>query len=85
MLQPDQDTSVRARAAMALGTFQDQRAVLALVSALMDEDPLVRSQAIKALGRNGTEQATIALGNILLRTDADKSERILASRFCVVI
>jgi hypothetical protein len=80
MLQPDQDTSVRARAAMALGTFQDQRAVLALVSALMDEDPLVRSQAIKALGRNGTEQATIALGNILLRTDADKSERILASR-----
>jgi hypothetical protein len=80
MLQQDQDMSVRARAAIALGTFQDERAVLALESALLDKEPLVRSQAIKALGRIGTEQATIALGNILLRGSADKSERIMASR-----
>jgi hypothetical protein len=80
MLQQDQDTPVRARAAIALGTFQDERAVLALESALLDKEPLVRTQAIKALGRIGTEQATIALGNILLRGSADKSERILASR-----
>lgn len=80
MLQQDQDISVRARAAIALGTFQDERAVFALESALLDENSLVRSQAIKALGRIGNEQATMALGNILLRTSADKSERIMASR-----
>jgi len=80
MLQQDQDTTVRARAAIALGTFQDERAVFALESALSDEDSRVRSQAIKALGRIGNEQATIALGNILLRASADKSERIMASR-----
>jgi len=80
MLQQDQNNSVRGRAAIALGTFQDERAVFALESALSDEDSLVRSQAIKALGRIGTEQASIALGNILLRGSADKSERIMASR-----
>ena len=80
MLQQDQDTPVRARAAIALGTFQDERAVLVLESALLDKEPLVRSQAIKALGRIGTEQASIALGNILLSGSADKSERIMASR-----
>jgi hypothetical protein len=80
MLQQDQDMSVRARAATALGTFQDERAVFALESALLDEDSLVRSEAIKALGRIGNEQASIALGNILLRVSADKSERIMASR-----
>jgi HEAT repeat protein len=80
MLQQDQNTPVRARAAIALGTFQDERAVLALETALLDKEPLVRSQAIKALGRIRSEQATIALGNILLRGSADKSERIMASR-----
>lgn len=80
MLQQDQDVPVRARAVIALGAFQDERAVFALESALLDEDSLVRSQAIKALGRIGNEQASIALGNILLRTSADKSERIMASR-----
>jgi hypothetical protein len=80
MLQQDQDTPVRARAAIALGAFQDERAVFALESALLDKDSLVRSQAIKALARIGSEQASIALGNILLRTSADKSERIMASR-----
>ena len=80
MLQQDQDRSVRARAAIALGTFQDERAVFALESALLDDDSLVRSQAIKALGRVGNEQASIALGSLLLRSGADKSERILAAR-----
>jgi hypothetical protein len=80
MLQQDQDMSVRARAAIALGTFQDERAVFALESALLDEDSLVRSQAIKALGRIGSEQASMILGNILLRESADKSERIMAAR-----
>lgn len=80
MLQQDQDKSVRARAAIALGTFQDERAVFALESALLDDESLVRSQAIKALGRIGNEQATVALGNVLLRDSADKSERIMASQ-----
>ena len=80
MLQQDQDATVRTRAAIALGTFQDERAVFALESALLDKDSSVRTQAIKALGRIRSEQATIALGNILLRDSADKSERIMASR-----
>ena len=80
MLQQDQDMSVRVRAAISLGTFQDERAVFALESALLDESSMVRSQAIKALSRIGNEQATIALGNILLRASADKSERIMASQ-----
>jgi len=80
MLQQDQDATVRARAAIALGTFQDERAVFALESALLDKDSSVRTQAIKALDRIGTEQASIALGNMLLSGSADKSERIMASR-----
>ena len=80
MLQQDQDIQVRTRSAIALGTFQDERAVIALESALFDPDPSVRSQAIKSLGRIQSEQASIALGNILLRGSVGKSERILASR-----
>ena len=79
MLQQDQNRVVRARAAIALGTFRDERAVFALESALTDEDSRVRSQAIKALGQIGNEQATIALGNILLQPNADRSEQIMAS------
>ena len=80
MLQQDPAATVRTRAAIALGTFQDERAVFALESALLDKDSSVRTQAIRALGRIGTEQATIALGNMLLSGSADKSERIMASR-----
>ena len=80
MLQQDQDISVRARAAIALGTFQDERAVLALESALLDKEPLVRSRAIKALGQIGGEQATMVLGNILLHGSADKTERVMAAQ-----
>ena len=80
MLQQNHDAAVRARAAIALGTFQDERAVLALEAGLSDENISVRSQAINGLGRIGSEQAIIALGNILLRDSADTSDRVRAAR-----
>lgn len=80
MLQQDQNVVVRSRAAIALGAFQDVRAVLALESALLDKDPSVRSQAINALGRIGSEQATMVLGNVLLHTSAEQSERVIAAQ-----
>ena len=80
MLQQDQAATIRTRAAIALGTFQDERAVFALESGLLDKDFSVRTQAIKALGRIRTEQASVALGNVLLSGNADKSERIMVSR-----
>lgn len=79
-LQQDRDATVRARAAIALGAFQDDRAVLALEAGLSDADSSVRSQVISALGRIGSEQAIIALGNILLRDSAATSDRVKAAR-----
>jgi hypothetical protein len=80
VLQEDQEALVRSRAAIALGALRDERAVLALESALLDEHSSVRSQAINALGQIGGERATMALGNILLNGSADKTERVMAAQ-----
>lgn len=80
MLQPEQVEAVRTRAAMALGTFQDERAVKALESALFDNFPTVRLQAINALGRIGSEQASEALINFLRNNDTDEADRLAATR-----
>lgn len=63
MLQPDQAEFVRTRAAIALGQFQDERAVLALETALADRSRLVRLEAINALSRINSDQASTALRN----------------------
>ena len=80
VLQQDQDSLVRARAAIALGALRDEGAVPSLESALLDEHSSVRSQAINALGQIGGNQATMALGNILLNGSADKTERVMAAQ-----
>lgn len=80
MLQPGQAEVVRTRAAMALGRFQDERAVIALASALSDDVPAVRLQAINALGRIGSEQASEALTNFLRDDNKDAAERKTAIR-----
>jgi hypothetical protein len=80
MLQPEQVEEVRIRAAMALGNFQDERAVKALESALYDIFPTVRLQAINALGRIANEQASEALINFLRNDDTDEADRLAATR-----
>jgi hypothetical protein len=80
MLQPEQVEAVRSRAAMSLGNFQDERAVKALESALLDNFPTVRLQAINALGRIGSEQASDALINFLHNDDTDEVDRLAATR-----
>jgi len=80
MLQQDRQASVRARAAIALGAMRDERAVVALESALLDTDASVRLQAINALGRIGGDQATMVLGNLLLQGNVDTAERVMAAQ-----
>lgn len=79
ILQTDQDALVRSRAAIALGSLRDEKAVLALESALSDEHSSVRSQAINALGHIAGEQAAMALGNILLYGKS-QIERVMAAQ-----
>ncbi|MSR36858.1 MAG: hypothetical protein EXR95_09525 [Gemmatimonadetes bacterium] len=50
-LLADGDPAVRARAAFALASVQDQRAADALVAALGDDEPAVRAEAAFALGQ----------------------------------
>ena len=80
MLQESQEVQVRTRAAISLGALQDERAVLALESALLDQHFSVRSQAINALGQIGSEQAIIVLGSILLNSSANITERVMAAQ-----
>ena len=80
MLQESQEVQVRTRAAIALGALQDERAVLALESALLDQHSSVRSQAINALGQIGSEQAIMVLGSILLNSSTDITERVMAAQ-----
>jgi HEAT repeat protein len=47
----DTDSSVRAKAASALGEIRDLRAVGALIAALKDTDSSVRAEAASALGK----------------------------------
>jgi len=61
-LQYQDDTAVRAEAALSLGQLGDLRAVDSLISILQDDsDPYVRSVAARALGNLGDVRAERAL------------------------
>ncbi len=65
-LQYQNDTAVRAEAALSLGRLGDLRAVEPLISTLQsDSDPYVRSLAATALGNLGDTRAQGALLNAL--------------------
>jgi hypothetical protein len=80
LLLTDQDALVRSRAAIALGTLQDDRAVTDLESALLDADFSVRAQSMVALGNIGGDRAAMALGSILLNDSLDPLERVIAAQ-----
>lgn len=80
MLQQDQAEQVRIRAARSLGELEDNRAILALESALLDPNASVRREAISALGRMQAERATMVLGNLLLNNGVNTQERVMAAR-----
>ena len=79
ILKDSQQTKVRAMAASALGALENENAVSALQSVLLDRDSLVRSEAISALGRIGGQQAVMTLGNLLLNTAISVEERVNAA------
>ena len=63
------DSSVRGRAAEALGSIGSERAVDALLKALLeDQESYVRGRAAEALGSIGSERAVDALFKALLET-----------------
>jgi len=80
LLQTDRDPLVRSRAAIALGSLQDERAIPELESALHDEYFPVRAQSITALGQIGGDRVTMTLGNILLDNNIDPTERVIAAQ-----
>jgi hypothetical protein len=80
LLLTDQDSLVRSRAAIALGTLQDERAVTDLESALQDAHFSVRVQSMTALGNIGGDRATMALGSVLLNDSLDPLERVTAAQ-----
>ena len=55
------DTSVRTKAALALGEIRDEQAVPALIEALEDHAGVVRQNAVEALGKVRDKQAVPAL------------------------
>jgi HEAT repeat protein len=64
------DPKVRRRAAEALGTLGDVRAVEPLIAALQDGDKVVRRRAAEALGRLGDARAIEPLIATLQRKDS---------------
>jgi hypothetical protein len=80
LLQTDRDPLVRSRAAIALGSLQDERAIPELEAALRDTHFSVRAQSMKALGLIGGDRAAMKLGNILLDDKIDARERVLAAQ-----
>lgn len=60
-LLQDKDPAVRARAAFALGSVQDDAAVPMLIRALKDGDPRVRADAAFALGQSADSTVAPAL------------------------
>lgn len=79
ILREDQRAQVRAMAASALGSLQDEKSVSALQSVLVDKNSLVRLEAISALGRIGGQQAVMVLGSLLLNTTVNMAERVKAA------
>ena len=76
-LQYQDDTALRAEAALSLGQLGDLRAVDSLISILQDDsDPYVRSVAARALGNLGDVRAERALFEAL---DSDTIDVSLAA------
>ncbi len=76
-LQYQDDTAVRAEAALSLGQLGDLRAVDSVISILQDDsDPYVRSVAARALGNLGDVRAERALFEAL---DSDTIDVSLAA------
>ena len=69
----DQEPSVRAEVALALGEFHDLRAFDVLSESLIDPDPKVRASAAKALGKLQDARAVDFLITKLI--DPDNSVR----------
>ena len=67
----DENWSVRAEAASALGTIGDEKAVKSLIRALKDENWSVRAKAASALGMIGDEKAVESLIQVLQDTNED--------------
>jgi HEAT repeat protein len=68
-LLKDQDPSVRANAALALGVLRHEPAVVPLITALEDSSPLVRQRAATALGRAAHPVAVAPLIEALRDSD----------------
>ena len=62
VLLQDDDSAVRALAAVNLGDLGGEQAVAVLAAAVMDRDLSVRRNAIRGLGMNGGAEAAQALG-----------------------
>lgn len=80
ILREDQKVQARIMAASALGALQDEQAIPALESALLDQHASVRTEAIMALGRIEGNRAIMVLGNILLNGGTNMAERIMAAK-----
>jgi tetratricopeptide (TPR) repeat protein len=71
----NKDPNVRESAIVALGKFQDNRAIDPLINALKDKDERVRWYAADALGKTGTKKAVLPLIALL----SDESARVRES------
>lgn len=73
------DSLVREKAAVVLGTLQDQRAVETLLNALNDETPYIRETAGKALSELGITDTTAIAGQSIAEINSgDKKVKIKA-------
>jgi HEAT repeat protein len=72
----DDDASVRADAAEALGELGDPQTVDPLIAVLDDEDVFVRLAAVEALGKIGEASAVPALTKALWRSETPTGETL---------
>jgi HEAT repeat protein len=72
----DEDSSVRADAAEALGELGDPQAVDPLIAVLEDEDVFVRLAAVEALGKIGEASAVTSLTKTLWRSETPSGESL---------
>jgi HEAT repeat protein len=76
LLLEDEDATIRAAAAGALGRLRGGEAGEALISALDDRDRRVRRAAARAFGAVGGERAIEALERVLLEERASEVRRM---------
>jgi HEAT repeat protein len=78
LLREDDDATIRAAAAAALGKLRDEEAGDALSLALADRDRTVRRAAARAFGAVGGSQGIEALERVLLEERASEVRRMAA-------